>query len=421
MAWHEFEKEGVIKVESEYFTKEFVIDPDHIYTETIFRFYDDHAKCMSWDSAYDKDFIYHTNKTPVGDTIKYTFIDGAKAEIIGTSDEEYDIDFTNRDTGLSVYSTSIKPNHWCAPSSKYYVNYDITIKQKDALISKHEFDCKGKNVLIQLDSSAIGDTIAWIPYLDEFRKHYQCNVYGRTFHNKMFRSVYPEVHFVDPGKNPAVDIYAYYNVGCRDNDYSSNKNNWRSVPLQQVCSDYLGLPYKEIRPKVEKPSQDRPFKEKYVAISEHSTFQCKYWLYKGGWQTVVEYLKSIGYKVVVVSKEPTGLKGIVNRTGRPMDESINTIQHADMFLGVSSGPSWLSWALDVPVVLISGYSATWGEFQDNCARIGAPEDKCSGCFNDRDSFLDRGNWNWCPRSKNFECTTSIEPEMVIKGIQKFLV
>ena len=423
MAWHEFEKEGVIKVESEYFTKEFVIDPDHIYTETIFRFYDDHAKCMSWDSAYDKDFIYHTNKTPVGDTIKYTFIDGAKAEIIGTSDEEYDIDFTNRDTGLSVYSTSIKPNHWCAPSSKYYVNYDITIKQKDALISKHEFDCKGKNVLIQLDSSAIGDTIAWIPYLDEFRKHYQCNVYGRTFHNKMFRSVYPEVHFVDPGKNPAVDIYAYYNVGCRDNDYSSNKNNWRSVPLQQVCSDYLGLPYKEIRPKVEKPSQDRPFKEKYVAISEHSTFQCKYWLHKGGWQTIVEYLKSIGYKVVVISKEKTNLKGIVNRTGRPMDESINTIQHADLFIGVSSGPSWLAWALDTKLILISGYSAMWGEMtdSDSSIKIGSPDGKCGGCFNDRDAILDRGNWNWCPRNKNFECTTSITPESVIKGIQKFLV
>ena len=155
-------------------------------------------------------------------------------------------------------------------------------------------------------------------------------------------------------------------------------------------------------------------------MSEHSTFQCKYWLYRGGWQTVIEYLKSKGYKVIVISKEKTNLKGIINKTNRPMDETINTIQHADLFMGVSSGPSWLAWALDTPVVLVSGYSAKWGEFQDNCARIVPPEHLCHGCFNDRDATLDRGNWNWCPRSKNFECSTGITPEMVISGINKFI-
>ena len=420
MDWYLLEKKGIIHVETKNFTKDFVIDPDHIYTETIFRFFDDHIKCLRWDNNYDKDFMYHLNRSDAGDLIKYYFKDGAKVEIIGKSKSQYEIEFVNRDTGLTAYKDTITANHWCAPSLRYYVNWDIFIRENGKEKVKQEFNCKGKNVLIHLDSTAIGDTIAWVPYLDEFRKKHTCKVYGRTFHNEKFRGVYPEINWIDPSKEPVDDIYAYYSIGCRDNDYNCNKNNWRSVPLQKVASDYLGLEYKEIRPKMVKSTKTRPIKEKYVAISEHSTFQCKYWLYKNGWQTIVDELNRMGYKVVVISKEPTKLKGIVNRTNKPMADSINTIQHADLFMGVSSGPSWMAWALDVPVVLISGYSAAWGEFQDNCARIVPPEGICGGCFNDRDAVLDRGNWNWCPRSKNFECSTSITPEMVMKGVKKFI-
>lgn len=421
LAYHMFEKSGIIEVESEFFKKQFIIDPEHIYQETIFRFYDDRMKCMAWDHNHDKDFIYFENSTPAGDTVKYSFIEGAKTEIVGDSDATYEVEFINGKNGMTVYTQKdFKANHWCAPSPRYYVDWNIIVRENGKEVSKHTFNCEGKNILIQLDSRALGDTIAWIPYLDEFRKEHKCKVFGRTFHNNLFRKEYPEINWIEPGKDPMTDIYAYYNVGCRDNDYLSNKNNWRSVPLQQVCSDYIGIDYKEIRPKVTKPNGERPIKDKYVAMSEHSTFQCKYWLYRGGWQTVIEYLKSKGYKVIVISKEKTNLKGIINKTNRPMDETINTIQHADLFMGVSSGPSWLAWALDTPVVLVSGYSAKWGEFQDNCARIVPPEHLCHGCFNDRDATLDRGNWNWCPRSKNFECSTGITPEMVISGINKFI-
>lgn len=420
ISWHTFEKNGVITVETINGKDEYIIDPNKIYNETIFRFYDDRIKCIQWDHGYDANFITYENHTSSGDEIKYSFNSGAKVEILGKSKTNYDVEFINRDTGLTVYKSNIPPNHWCSPSLSYYVNWDININENNKTISKHSFDCKGKNVLIHLDSKAIGDTLAWVPYIDEFRKKHTCNVYGRTFHNNFFKEVYPDVNWIEIGKEPSTNIYASYNVGCRDNDYNSNKNNWRSVPLQKVASDYLGLEYKEIRPKVRKPNKERPIKEKYVCLSEHSTFQAKYWLYKGGWQLIIDWLKTRGIKVVVISKEGTNLKGIINRTNRPMEDSMNTIQHSELYLGVSSGPSWLAWALDVPVVLVSGYSEKWGEFQDNCARIVPPEHLCHGCFNDRDAVLDRGNWNWCPRSKNFECSTGITPEMVMKGISKFI-
>lgn len=418
-----FEKKGTIVVETEKSKKEFVINPDEQYTNTIFRFYDDFIKCLVWDHVYDKDFMYHDNETPAGDKILITYLDGPKVEIVGKSDKSYDVEFINKDIEMTSYENKgMTPNHWCSASARYYINWGIKIRENNNIIKEDNFDVTSKNVLIQLDSSSIGDTIAWVPYLDEFRKQRNCNVYGRTFHNNLFRDVYPEVTWIDPGKEPVENIYAYYNVGCRDNDYNSNKNNWRVVPLQQVCSDYLGLEYKEIRPRIKKSDKKRPIKEKYVTLSEHSTFHCKYWLYPQGWKTVIEYLKDKGYKVMVISKEATKLQGIIDRTNRSFNETINNIQHADLHLGVSSGPSWLAWGLETKLILISGYSTIWAEMKsvDDVVRIGAPEGKCSGCFNDRDAVLDRGNWLFCPRNKNFECTRSIEPSTVIKGIEKFL-
>jgi autotransporter strand-loop-strand O-heptosyltransferase len=421
IAHYMFDKEGTITVETEKYKREFEIDPNETYTNTIFRFYDDNIKCLTWDSSYDKDFMYYENVTTSDDKVLFSYIDGVKTEIIGKSETSYDVEFINKGTGLTVYTQKdLKPNHWCAASPKYYIDWQIKVKDNDNVVAEDNFDVTGKNVLIQLDSTAIGDTLAWVPYLDEFRKKHSCNVYGRTFHNDMFRDVYPDVKWVEPNREPVDKIYVYYNVGCRDNDYYSNKNNWRSVPLQKVASDYLGLDYVEIRPKVKKSDKKRPIKERYVTLSEYSTFQCKFWLYPQGWQTIIDYLKKKGYKTMVISKEKTHLKNIIDKTNRPFNETINNIQHAELHLGVSSGPSWLAWGLDVPVVLVSGYSAVWGEFQDNCSRIIAPEGKCGGCFNDRDAVLDRGNWNFCPRSKNFECSTSITPDMVIKGIEKFI-
>jgi autotransporter strand-loop-strand O-heptosyltransferase len=100
-----------------------------------------------------------------------------------------------------------------------------------------------------------------------------------------------------------------------------------------------------------------------------------------------------------------------------MDE----MKKSKAFIGIGSGLSWLSWALDVPTVLISGFSYDWAEMQD-CVRIAAPKGKCEGCFNR--IRLDAGDWNWCPdhkgTHKQFECTRTITSDIVIKELEKFL-
>ena len=59
----------------------------------------------------------------------------------------------------------------------------------------------------------------------------------------------------------------------------------------------------------------------------------------------------------------TGNSHILNRA--------QTLLDAEFFIGVSSGLSWLSWALDTHVVMISDVTPINHEFQSNITRISA--------------------------------------------------
>jgi len=194
--------------------------------------------------------------------------------------------------------------------------------------------------------------------------------------------------------------------------YTKNKFNWRTISLAKVASDVLGLDHKEIIPDIGiKPGKRPPIREKYVTLSEHSTFQAKYWNYKNGWQIVVDYLNDKGYKVMIISKEKTNLKNVIDRTNRPIQSTITNIYHSEFR------------SLQIPVIMISGYSKEWAEFKIGCERI-INKEVCNGCFNDINFPFDRGNWNFCPRHqgtpRQFECTKKIYPEMVIERINKIL-
>jgi len=379
------------------------------YTKTNFKFKDGRLICKRWNPSDDKGWMESEDKIAV------TFIDGVKVEITGNSSSEYDVGFFDKDVNLQIHRGKIKPNHWIAPNARYYVNWQIMINKDGKPYKSYELDLVNNKVLVYFDSKALGDTLAWFPYAKIFKEKHGCkNFYVSTFWNRIFEKEYPDLKFVEPGQfRPDI----YYNVGCRDNDYHSNKNNWRLVPLQKVATDYLGLEYEEVRPKV--TAEKKNVKKPYVTISEHSTLLCKRWHYPLGWQTVVDALNDRGYGVMVVSKEPTQLKNIIDRTNSTIQQTINNIYNSRLFIGVGSGLSWLAWALNIPVILISGFSEPWSEMND-CIRISPPEGICRGCYNDIKHPYDRGNWTWCPRNKKYECSRTIKPEVIIEQIDKIL-
>ena len=116
--------------------------------------------------------------------------------------------------------------------------------------------------------------------------------------------------------------------------------------------------------------------------------------------------------------QPIGVKKISKKS---LDEIGSILLGCKMFVGLSSGLTWLSWALDVPTILISGVTDSWQDMKSDIVRI-INKDVCHGCF--AKNRFDRGDWNWCPEHKGterqFECTKTITFEMVKPHIEKLL-
>jgi len=352
-----------------------------------------------------------------------TFTDGARVELYGRTNLPFDIEIFNNSDDL-IYKTTLEPNNFCTTLAKYYKEYKININYKDQLVATHKFDLTGKNVFIMLESKSIGDTLAWIPYIDEFRKKHNCKVYCTTFWNEWFVNVYPEVTFLPVGSPNPENLYAKYLIGWfQPVDFNRNPVDYKKIPLQKTASDILGLEYKEIMPKIEIAEGVRPIKEKYVCIAQFSTANTKHWHYPSknsnkGWQMIVDWLNSQGYKVMVISKQPTNLQNVIDRTGDfPIEHRINELKWCEFFIGIGSGLSWLAWAVGKKVVMISGFSHPICEFQTNNINV-HNFNVCNGCFNKFQ--FDRGDWNWCPEHKDtdrqFECSINITPQMVIDRI-----
>jgi len=280
---------------------------------------------------------------------------------------------------------------------------------------------------INISSSALGDTLAWIPYVEEYRRKNNISITLRCDYKELFVKAYPDILFADEVNDIDFDI------GWFQNDLKGSVK--RTQPLQKTASDILQLDYREIKPKINIPDTSRPFYQKYVCISTQSTAQAKYWNNKTGWDEVISFLKHNGYIVVAIDKhsvhgnQDAGFvnripKGVLDNTGNfSLSERIRFIKHADFFIGLGSGLSWLSWAVDTHVFLLSGFSKPFCEFSTNITRI-HNDDVCNGCFNTAEHLFDRGDWAWCPEYKStnrmFECTKSITGDFVIRKIENFL-
>ena len=263
---------------------------------------------------------------------------------------------------------------------QWFTNWKIYIyNSNNVLVYTDIFNPNFKTIFIKVDAYALGDTIAWIPYIEEFRLKYCCNVICSTFHNEILIDNYPNILFVKP--NTVINnVYAQYYIGATNDSnlyYSPLKVNYH--PLQDVASSILDLDRKELKPnlseivKHSKPS----INSKYVTLSEFGSSSDKEWKETNGWQQVVNYLNINGYKVVVVSKEKTNLVNVIDKSGNlPLIDRMVDIKHANFHLGVSSGLSWVSWGLNTHTVMISDVTPNFHEFQTKITRLNKNNLKC---------------------------------------------
>lgn len=407
------------------------------------------AKERSWDTIV-KNILSHYNRT-MEDTLNYVYqiteikhrnslessnrfiIDynaGAKVEILGDVSKKYRVSFIDNNSNNCLYETDLSNNMWAATSIKYFVDYSINVTDLETNITYvNKLDFKDQRIKIVNESPSLGDYIAWVPFVDLFQKKHNCIVDFYTPNKDLFKDNYKNLNFYNYNQEVDQKYVATYRLGYFDpsnRDLAPTDN--RTINLQKTAADILGLDYKDTQAKAVVKNKTRPLNEKYVCISTSSTAGAKHWQYEDGWQKTVDYLNNMGYKVVVIQREPLnymdlkGLKNVIHPETKTLDDAVNWLYNCEFFIGLGSGISWLAWALDKKVVLISGFSKKFAEFETPYRVIN--ESVCNGCWNNPNHTFNPGDWNWCPEHKDtfrqFECTKQISFEMVKQKIDLLL-
>ena len=390
---------------------------------------------FNWDKVADigldtiNDFLSRKpwlNRPVRENQINISYIDGPKVEILGDEDKQYVVEFINGDTNEVINTSTIGRNMWCNCNREYYTNWIIKINGE----IYDRFDVTEKRVLIYLDSSSIGDTIAWTPYAVEFAKKHNCKVVLSTFHNNWFKDnpEYSDIEFINPGQS--TPCYTSYKIGWFRNDDTNKWDNLNLNPtppntqeLQKTATDILGLDFKELNLGINfTPSEKPPYISEYVVICPESTAGCKEWPFDS-WVKLSEMLRKLGYSVVTLTKKKYNIKGNINIYNRNLNESINLLYHAKFMVGISSGLSWLNWSLNKHTFLISGFTPKHHEFTTNVTRI-INEHACNSCWSNTNFSFDGGDWDWCPiwkgTDKQHICQKSISPVSVYKEIENYL-
>lgn len=373
------------------------------------------------------DVFNHVTQLKIDDNsinLKYTEDGKPSIEIIGNYQSTYLVEFIDRSNNNLLHKDIINNNMWTCCNE---MGKELIIKVNGKI-----FNNKNNNVLVKMNTSSLGDTIAAIPYVDKYRidNKILVSVKMNPKYVNIIKDSYPNLNYVDSETKFDTIVPINYHF------YSK---------LQEGFA--LDLGYKDweyIKPKLNIKPGKRLIKEKYAVISVHSTSQLKYWNHPKGkefredalyWVELCTMLKNNGITPIIVELNKdwgvppyfNGLpKGFTNKIGRPLEEVVNYIQHAEFFIGLSSGLAWLAHALNQKVAIIANFTDKEHEIplsEPNYKRI-FNESVCNGCFNDTKNVFNSSDWEWCPEHKGtdrqFECHTSITPKQVFNEIKEWI-
>ena len=312
---------------------------------------------------------------------------------------------------------------------QYFIRWQVEVFLDEEKIFSHVLNLEGQPVNIMFRIPTFGDVMAFLPYLREFKKIHRCKL-SVCFNNnnltELVSQLYPDIPQIDEVN---FDTYATYYPIMLMSPFPFTPVDTRYIPLNRVGGMFLGINY--IPPKaVFKPTAPPVTDEPYVCIAVQASINRKCWLYPGGWDIVVDYLKSLGYRVFCIDREAECTndgftirkpEGAEDFTGNhPLIERANMLYHAEFFIGLSSGLAWIANAVDCPVVMICGFSQDWFEFYTPY-RV-ANRLVCNGCFNDYSTVF---TIDPCVFHKNtpreWECQKKIFPRSVINAIERLIV
>jgi autotransporter strand-loop-strand O-heptosyltransferase len=370
------------------------------------------------------------------DGLRFDFNDGARV-FCPEGKAPWRVILRDSNTGNVLFETQFASGR-INSAKRYYIRFRIEVYREGESVWEHDFSARDRNVLIQFPVGTLGDPLGWFPYAVKFKDLHGCKLtcaIGKKL-IELFRDEYPDITFIPHEEVQADQFYATYSVGLffDDKDFIFQPTDFRHVGLHRTAAYILGVDPTEQPPRVTVKDSKRTIAERYVCIAVQSTNQTKYWNNPTGWREVVGFLKEAGYRVICIDQKITHGHELVwnhipygaeDQTGdKPLSERVNLLKHADFFVGLSSGLSWLAWAVGTPVVMISGFTHPTNEFETPYRVINYHA--CNSCWNDPRVRFDHQDFFWCPRHKGsprqFECTrliTAAHVKSVIKTIPSF--
>jgi autotransporter strand-loop-strand O-heptosyltransferase len=384
-----------------------------------------------------------TQEGPLG--LRFDFNDGARVVLPPREIGSWRVRLADADTGNVLFETSMKSG-FVRSAKRWFVRFHVEVWERDDETSPwrsvfvHEYDARDREILLQFPVGTVGDTVAWFSYGCRFSERWpgaKLTCVMSEFMIPLFVNAYPDIAFVTPDQVKQGDrlerAYATYHLGLFFEDKS---NEWqpidfRHVGLHKSAAYILGTDLTERAPRIALPDESRPIPDPYVCIAVQATTAAKMWNNPGGWREIVSRLKARGYRVVCIDQKPMHGQdlywsqiphGCEDQTGMTLVEMARWMRHADLFVGLSSGLSWVAWAAGCPVVMISGFTWPTNEFETPGRVINWHT--CNGCWHDPTLRFEHKDFMWCPRhagtSRQFECTRLITSAHVNRVIEKLL-
>ena len=368
--------------------------------------------------------------------IRFDFNFGCRVELPPvTKGKKWKLRFTDTVTANTIFETESEGGSFQSTKT-YFVPFNIECWLDNKLVFAHQLSLKDQLVQVQIPVGTLGDVIAWFPYIDLFQKKHQCKLVCVISDQvrPLFEGVYPNIQFASPENAVAFqkDLYASYRLGLYFDDWNCTHQpvDFRYVGLHKTAAHILDVEPIEAPPLIDVANCKREIDEPYVCIAVQSSTQSKYWNNPYGWYEIVKWLRASGYRVLCIDRDavwgqgsnwnyiPNGAEDFTGP--KPLLERAALLKYADFFIGLSSGLAWLSWAVGIPTVMISGFTHPNNEFQTPYRIFN--HHTCNSCWNDPRQLFDHYDFMWCPRHKGterqFECTKLITVDHVKSVIEK---
>lgn len=412
--FHECQKGGIDAV---MFPYPFYYFSCHDYTEQ------EEERIEKINNAFFNEMHIHVGGV-AGDTgiegVKLDFRNGLRLQIPAG---DYHVRLSDAETGIILFDEDVS-EVILASEEKYYIPWLVEIFFAGQKVFEHQFDTEGQHVHIMVVSRCLGDVLAILPGVALYAESHNVQISMDVGENlrDFVREAYPQ--FVLCQYVPE-DVYAVFYLAAGLGDPHFMPINGQMMPLRAAVQQIMGL--EQLPPRVPwQPHKPRCIKEPYVCIAVQASGVAKSWLWPGGWEEIVAYLKNLGYRVLCIDRDreqseygitvkiPAGAEDFTGN--HPLAERADMLAYADFFIGLSSGLSWLAWMAGCPAVLIAGFTAPWYEFPESY-RVMNPR-VCHFCFHDEKiHYIDRACQRYEKDSEHYlECQRMIPPLMVKRAI-----